>query len=366
MIFEEKNVKKSKFKILMGLIGIKVTLLLALFIFKCNSHKAMTSSGNNEVNYDNYIYKIRYDFGAESYIYLLPGNVIKTVEIQEIYDIVSDCNCMKPTGKFNYNEETINFSKEATNVVINVFDKLYKKSGKKEFNADNMELTKYQQRILLATILNFEDQITIENDTKYETINEELSSKNNEYKIVNSKMILNNSTKNETINKIANYLNELVNNDFDEINRNSKKMIENMDIKKDSGVNLKLKLAYLGPYSLSFTYTIEGQLGSVSMHDIKGYTFHYTGDIHDFDMNGWKDKYYKEALNTFMQTNLYINNKEQLKKGWESILYDNMYLTGNWYLSDEKIEFLIPAYLLGFDEKTAKVINIDVKIDEEF
>ena len=102
------------------------------------------------------------------------------------------------------------------------------------------------------------------------------------------------------------------------------------------------------------------------MYDVKGYTFHYTGDIHEFDMNGWKKKYYKEALNNFMNTDLYINYKEQLNKGWETIMYDNMYLTGNWYLDDEKIVFLVPAYLLGFDEATAKVISIDAKVDEEF
>lgn len=366
MEFEEKNVKSSKFKILFGIIVILVILLIALFVFKWNNHKAISSSGNKEVSHKNYIYKIRYDFGTESYIYLLPDNVIKTVEIQEIYDIMPDCNCIESTGEFNYDEETINFSEETKKAVISVFDELYKKSGKKEFNADNMELTKYQQRILLATILNFEDQITIENNLSYETINEELDSKNNNYKIVNSKMLLNNSTENESVNKIANYLNKLVNNDFDEINSDSKEIIENADIKENSGVNLKLELVYAGPYSLSFIYTTEGQLGASAMYNVKGYTFHYTGDIHEFDMNGWKDKYYKETLNSFIKTDLYINYKDQLNKEWETILYDNMYLTGNWYLSDEKIEFLIPAYLLGFDESIAKIIDIDVKADEEF
>lgn len=366
MELEEKKEKNSNFKILFGIIGILVILLIALFIFKLNNHKTISSSGNKEVSYDNYIYKIRYDFGTESYIYLLPDNVIKTVEIQEIYDIVPDCNCMEPTGEFNYDEETINFSEETKKAVISVFDELYQKSGKKEFNADNMELTKYQQRILLATILNFEDQITIENNLTYEKNNEELNSKNNDCKIVNSKMILNNSTENESVNKIANYLNELINNDFDEVNTDSKEIIENTDIKENLGVNLKLELVYTGPYSLSFIYTTEGQLGASAIYNVKGYTFHYTGDIHEFDMNGWKDKYYKEALNNFMKTDLYINYKDQLNKDWESIIYDNMYLTGNWYLSDEKLEFLIPAYLLGFDESIAKIIDIDVKIDEEF
>lgn len=366
MILGNKNIRNSKIKILFVIIGILVILLITLFIFKLNDQKTISSSGNKEVSYDNYIYKIRYDFGTESYIYLLPDNVIKTVTVQEIYGDVPYCDCLEPTGEFNYDEKTINFSEKTKENVISVFDELYQKNGKKEFNANNMELTKYQQRILLATILNSEERITIENNFIYETINEEFNSKNNDFKIVNSKTLLTNSTENELVNKIANYLNELVNNDFDEINSTSKEIIEYGGIEENLGVNLKLELVYTGPYSLSFIYRTEGVLGTTTMYDVKGYTFHYTGDISEFDMNGWKEKYYKEALNNFMNTDLYINCKEQLNKDWETIMYDNMYLTGNWYLDDEKIVFLVPAYLLGFDEATAKVISIDVKVDEEF
>lgn len=365
MDLEKKYTKSSRIKIMFGIIGLLIILLIVLFVFKWYSHKTINDSVQ-KFSYDNYIYKIRYDFGTESYIYLLPDNVIKTVNVQEIYDVMPDCNCMKPTGKFKYEENIINFSKETKANVIKVFDELYKKSGIKEFNTDNIELSKYQQRVLLATILNSEDRLTIESNLKYETINKELNSKNNDYKIMNTKMIINDSTENKSVNKIANYLNKLVNDDFDKINGTSKEIIEFVDIEENLGVNLKLELVYTGPYSLSFLYTIEGQLGAKAIYDVKGYTFYYTGDIHEFDMNGLKDKYYKEALSNFMKTDLYINYKEQLNKGWESTLYDNMYLTGNWYLNNEKLEFFVPAYLLGFDESTAKVISIDVKVDEDF
>lgn len=364
---EENKVskKKEKFsKILVIIIGL-VVLSSSLFIIRWyHQSKNNNNSINNEIKYNDYIYKIRYDFGCESYIYLLKDNVIKTVAVQEIYEIMKDCNCMEPTGKYNYKEKTIVFSTETINQVIKVFDELYKKSGKKEFNTDNIKLTKYQQRILLAVITNNENGITIENNLIHEEIKEEIKNENNNLKIENSKVILNNTTKNKVVNKIANYLNPIVNNDFEQLNNNSKNLINN--ISENLGVNLKLDLAYAGPYSVSFTYTTEGQLGTSSIYKVKGYTFHYNGEIHEFDINGQKDKYYKEALDNFMKDDLYINNIEQLDNNWKNILYENMYLTGNWYLGDDEIVFLIPAHQLGFDEATAQIVTIHVKIDEEF
>ena len=365
------NVKGLKIKMLFVIIGIIVILLLVLFVFKWDNNKKTTTSsiGDSNKNGDyynnNYIYKIRYDFGMESYIYLLPDNVIKTLGISEIYDVTPDCNCLKATGKYSYDENTINFSEETKKIVINVFDELYKKSGKNYFDAKDMELTKYQQRILSATMLNSEDKITIEKDFDYKIVNEEFSSQNNDYKITNSKTVLNNETKNELVNKISDYLNEIVNNDFDKINNDSKKLANKSGIRENLGVDLKLELVYVGPYSLSFVYTKEGKLGTSSIYDVKGYTFNYVGNVQDFP-NGWKDGYYEKALTEFTKTDLYKEYSNQLNDDWQSKLYDNMYITGNWYLGDDKLVFLIPAHLLGLDETTAKIINIEVKVDEEF
>ena len=58
-----------------------------------------------------------------------------------------------------YYEETINFSEKSKKIAINVFEELSKKSGSKCFNADDMELTKYQEKILLARLLTSEDDM---------------------------------------------------------------------------------------------------------------------------------------------------------------------------------------------------------------
>ena len=84
-----------------------------------------------EKSYENFIYKIRYDFGSESYIYLLENQVIKTVEVQPIYEECKERNCYIFTEKYDYKETTIVFSKEAVEKVIQVFDELYQKGGEK-------------------------------------------------------------------------------------------------------------------------------------------------------------------------------------------------------------------------------------------
>lgn len=164
MKLKRNNVKGLSVKILFGIIGIIVILLLVLCVFKWNNYKKTTiisdeSCGTEDYYNNNYIYKIRYDFGAEDYIYLLPDNVIKKLEIQEVSRMVPDCNCMEFTGEYKYYEETIDFSEKSKKIAINVFKELSKKSGSKCFNADDMELTKYQEKILLAILLNSEDEM---------------------------------------------------------------------------------------------------------------------------------------------------------------------------------------------------------------
>lgn len=164
MKLKRNNVKGLSVKILFGTIGIIVILLLVLCVFKWNNYKKTTiisdeSCGAKDYYNNNYIYKIRYDFGAEDYIYLLPDNVIKKLEIQEVSRIVPDCKCMEFTGEYKYYEETIDFSEKSKKIAINVFKELSKKSGSKCFNADDMELTKYQEKILLAILLNSEDEM---------------------------------------------------------------------------------------------------------------------------------------------------------------------------------------------------------------
>ena len=362
---ERKKSGKKKRQILLFVIIFIILGVFSFFILNeySKSKKNISMDKNkNEISYKDFIYKIRYDFGCEGYIYLLENQVIKTVEIQPIYELCEYTDCYNFTGKYDYIENTVHFSKEAVDKVIQVFDELYKKSGKKEFSADAMELTKRQQRLLLAVMTNDEDKITVEDDIDYEIVREKFTNKTKT--IENTKMVLNTSTKNAMLNKIAEYLNAIVDKDFEQLSKNSKSLIESTD-EENLGIHLTLDLVYAGPYSLSFIYTKDGKLEN-TIHDVKGYSFYYTGDIHEFDMNGWKDSYYQKALAYFMKDDCYLKHKDQFNKDWQTILYDHMFLTGNWYLEDGKLTFVIPAYLFGFDKDATNIITIRIDLEEEF
>ncbi len=360
---EEK--KKGKIILLVALLLVLIIGVIFGLNFYNKNNVNDDDKQNIEINNNDYIYKTRFDFGCESYIYLLENKVIKTVSIEPIYELVEGTNGYNFTGEYNYIWENINFTEETLNKVIEVFDELYKKSGQKEFNADELELNSNQMRTLLAVIMNDEDMITIEEDIEYKSISKKFENNAKNSKIENTMVILNNTTSNEIVNKIADYLNNIVNKNFDELNNDSQEIIEYLNESENLGVDLKIKHEYTGPYSLSFTIVTEGQLGANGMYGVNGYTFDYAGNIREFS-GGWKEKYYKRALEVFKNSDLYLNNSEQLIKDWEKSLYDSMYLTGNWYLDDKKIVFLIPSYLLGFDEATSKVIDLEVDFDEEF
>ena len=295
----------------------------------------------NKVESDyGYIYKIRYDVVSESYVYLMNNSDIKAIIKSETEE-----------------ENIVDFSGDVKKEVIQVLDELYKKSGKRDFNANELNLTDDEKRILRATVLNCENCITIEDNVEYIVSEKEFLSDYNDYKILNSKVNLNNNTENDIINNIANYLNDIINKDFNEYNITS----EELFVEDDLGVNLNLDLVYIGPYSLSFIYTSDGQLGATGIYNVKGYTFNYNGEIINFDTNDYRDEYYKSLLNNFKESDLFINCKDELISNWETIIYNVMFETGNWYYDkDDKITFLIPSYLLGLDGSYENVIEISV------
>ena len=327
-----------------------LSILIILTIYFVNK--------KNKVESDyGYIYKTRYDVVSESYVYLMNNSDIKTIIKSETFEIDPNCNCMVSTGKIHEEENIVDFSGDVKKKVIQVLDELYKKSGKRDFNANELNLTDDEKRILRATVLNCENCITIEDNVEYIVSEKEFLSDYNDYKILNSKVNLNNNTENDIINNIANYLNDIINKDFNEYNITS----EELFVEGDLGINLNLDLVYVGPYSLSFNYITEGQLGATEIYDIKGYSFNYYGGVCNFDTLEYKNEYYEKLLNNFMETDIFINNSEELNPDWKSKLYDFMFEIGNWYfVGEDKINFIIPTYLLGINGSYENIIEICV------
>ena len=69
----------------------------------------------------------------------------------------------------------------------------------------------------------------------------------------------------------------------------------------------------------------------------------------------------ERELNNFMETDIFINNSEELNPDWKSKLYDFMFEIGNWYfVGEDKINFIIPTYLLGINGSYENIIEICV------
>lgn len=75
-----------------------------------------------------------------------------------------------------------------------------------------------------------------------------------------------------------------------------------------------------------------------------------------------KESYHKKAFIHFMEDDLYLKYKNQSSKNWQTILYDDKFLTSNWYLEERRWAFVISANLFRFDEDTEKIIMISIKL----
>ena len=131
----------------------------------------------------------------------------------------------------------------------------------------------------------------------------------------------------------------------------------NINIEDMCNSRLKLEIKYIGSSNVSFTYLKDGIYKG---YELKGYTFNIgTGEIIPV-YNGFKKEYYESAIKSFTNSEFYKTIEELLAENWKDILYENMFEIGNWYITEKKIIFLIPAYLLGLDNAVAQVIEIEI------
>ena len=274
-----KNSKKVSIIIIASLLVVLITVGVIYFFH-----------GNNVIEYDDFIYKIRYDFGCESYIYYLKDGSIKTVDILPETRVIPDCDCIEETGEYDYQEKDIVFTPETKNKVINTFDTISKRIGKNEYNADEIDLSEYEKRILLAVMVSDENMITIEDNIHFDTVTTN----------TNSKTILDNNTSNKYANEMADYINGEIDKEFNSLNEND-------------SISLNVKLSFIGKYLVSFVYTKENQTG---VSETKGYNLRYVGGIYEYPA-GIKSKYYESTINEFKKSEYYSEN---IISGWEEIL----------------------------------------------
>lgn len=175
----------------------------------------------------------------------------------------------------------------------------------------------------------------------------------------------------KSASKISNYLNyityrELFNGDDKEL----LKAYENIQkVEEPLGIDTHLNTEFINDNILSIRIFTIGYLGGVGCCDVKGYNFSIsTGNILTFNdlsdnTDELKSKTYEYAIN-YLKTD---ERSDQFYENWEDIVYENMFLDGNWYFSiiDNGITFQIEEYLIadGSNGSFAATVPFDV-IDE--
>lgn len=364
------NEKDSKRKtIVFGIVFLFTILFIVIIAFAWydsgREEKRPTNSNTNIENHYNYDYKyvVQTYFGADCFIYLLRDDSVKVVVKTPVYDTCEGTNCLVATGEFDYEETSIQFSDKSMDKVREFITSLFKNKREKYINLEGIKLSSSEERIEMALLLNTEDMITFEDDLMYDTAVQQLKNSAGKVIIKNSKTNIASSS-NKIVNTIGNYLNVIVNKEWEKLAEESKKVIaEGLVIPENGelGIEYSLKLEDLGATTVSFVYSMNGTLGGVPWGDLKGYVFNSAnGELKEYP-NGWKEEAYTEALESFKKKDDYKNSKDNLIPNWENVLKENIFTTGNWYLKEDKIIFLIPETLIMESPVSSHVIEIEIE-----
>ncbi len=361
---EEKKPKKNIRKmIVFGIVIIFAVLFVILLILMMNDTKRedknpsnINTNVENHYNYD-YEYVLETFFGGECYIYLLKDNSVKVVFKTPIYEACEETNCFNPTGEYDYEEKTIEFSEKSMDKVRNFITSFFDKKLINYVNLEKEELTLEQKRMELAILLDSEDDITFADDLIFETKTNQVKNSTGKVIFENKKTIIMESD-NEIVNTIGRYLNAIVHAEWQRMND---AYLENMKkgLAKDKleSLSIELKFEELGVYSYSFSYSMLGSVGGEPLEEQRGYVFSSVGESMDFP-NGQKKKVYEDVLEKIKKNNQ-VN--ENFKEKWEEILNENMFQNGYWYFKDKKIIFVIPENILSKNGTSTKIIRIEVE-----
>ena len=152
----------------------------------------------------------------------------------------------------------------------------------------------------------------------------------------------------EQADKIVNYLKEHSDLRWQEMKSSADDYVK-LNMNEKVGVDYVLgNLAQNDSYA-TFVFKMSGSMGGVSWDDLEAFTFDIkTGDLLSLkdvssDNVGLRQYVYKELVN-------YITEQEyvsDLDEGWQLRMQDKISETGNWYLTDEGLNFAFPKYSFG-------------------
>ena len=369
---EETKKENSKSRKVMIIIIAVIMVLLsaagttAVILFQKKNEKPTATISANE-----YIYKARFYFGTEAYIYLMGDKTIKYVEYFQKYETKPDCNCIEPTGEVEEKETIVKFSDKSRDVVINILDQLSARAGgAKEFDTEELKISNTENRVLLAVATQNEDRLTVADNTIYEEKAriEETPIEGSRFQFVNTLTVLKSNTNNKAVNKVADYVNNLAKEAFDEYNNEAKTNAKNSSITANVneilGVAIKTEIVYAGPFSISATITVSGNMGYSAFTTVRGYVFDYTGEVKQELAGGMISGYVSAAINELEKTDYYEMVKTSAYQDWRNRFRSEILQFGHWYLTDNGLTFLFAPSVFGATGPIENTLNISIKADQ--
>ena len=220
-------------------------------------------------------------------------------------------------------------------------------------------MSKEEERIELAILLNSEDIVTFQEDLIFEEKTKQLKNSTGKVIFEMSKTTIA-SSNNQIVNNIANYLNSIVEKEWSLLEQDCSEMLaaggsfEGKDL-----IEFSLVMEDLGASNLSFTYSMAGTFNSTVRWEKKGFVFNVAnGEIYEYP--GGK-KVTDKVVEEFKKSENYKNIKASLKENWEEILDNTIYTPGYWYIKEDKIHFLISEELLSDSPIKGHVIEVEIE-----
>ena len=369
---EETKKENNKSRKVMIIIIAAIMVLLsaagttAVILFQKKNEQPTTT-----VSADEYIYKARYYFGTEAYIYLMGDKTIKYVEYFQKYETKPDCNCLEPTGEVEEKETIVGFSDKSRDVVISVLDRLSERAGgAKEFDTDELNLTNAENRVLLAVATKNEDRLTVADNTIYEEKAriEEIPIEGSRFQFANTLTVLKSNTSNKAVNKAANYINDLAEKAFDKYNNEAKVNAKDSyiiaNVNEILGVAVKSEIVYAGPFSISATVTVSGNLGYGAFTTVRGYVINYSGEVVQEIAGGLRVEYADAAIAALEKTEYYESIKTAAYPNWRENFRGEILQFGHWYLTDDGLTFLFAPSVFGATGPIENTLNIVIEAEQ--
>ena len=286
-------------------------------------------TSNTEINYNNYLYKITYN---DCKIYLFNDKSITSV-----------CEKKNDDSSSSYEETKYDFKDNTKEEIYSVFNELSTKIGSKDIDTYSIDLLDNERNVLNWILLDDENSITFRKSLLIESDEEQINDARGNTIFTNSRDIIKNSD-NDSVNKIASYINNFVSSLYDRESTNS--MTASLKSNKVTGIHIKIINTYIGNESVSFKLIIDGRTDK-KLDDIKGYTFNMKdGELTSIKSND-RTTLSNEIITAFNESDSYKKYKDKLSYNYPNYINNVIFNTGNYYIEDNNIVFIIPSNSLG-------------------